>query len=276
MNPYAYVGGNPESRTDPTGQYYATSNNGVITNVGYVRKTDSTHVSVFTLNTQTGQVSTWTQTVLPPVKTVPPPHHSGAPLSNITQPKCNDACGKTDRQLIKDHINAEKTRVQNVINLVTDIIAAVSVAVIAILDAITSTWNAFFLDAAEALLRFGAAIVDASKLGAFSLPSFVGSVITILKTVLSIVDNVRVLLDLFNPVGFMSGFLKSFVIQKAGPRLAAGVLEFVAGNIPVLGIAVGEGINIAQYGNELDAVNSLSDEQAHSICLQDYGPGRCL
>jgi RHS repeat-associated protein len=59
MDPYGYVGGNPETLTDPTGEYFAQrDDNGVVQNTGRLSNTTvdgQRAISVFTENIGTGK-----------------------------------------------------------------------------------------------------------------------------------------------------------------------------------------------------------------------------
>jgi hypothetical protein len=90
-----------------------------------------------------------------------------------------------------------------------------------------------------------------------------------LKGVISIIDDFKGALELFNPLKPLQDALK-LVIKSAAPRIADGIMELIAGNTSYLGAIANGSLDLAHFNAESAAVNGYSNQQAHSICEQDY------
>ena len=252
MNPYGYVGGNPETDTDPTGKYYAPPGG-----PGGPTPPPPCNQSNNYCGTGNGGNS-----------------GSGGTKAPVKLGGCDGKCGNDDRQLITDYINKQRVHQQNVNTLVADIASAVGDAVSLVADLLGSAWISVGVDAGSLIIHIGAILADLQNLGIhnFSMSAKFESWIGLAKNVINAVDALKGVLDLFAPLSAgLKGFLHLLIPESLPEEIAAGLADAVVG----LSSSGAGGANnyddITYYNDALAAVGKYSDQQAHEVCLQDYG-----
>ncbi|HLG78379.1 MAG TPA: RHS repeat-associated core domain-containing protein, partial [Ktedonobacteraceae bacterium] len=265
-SPYAYVGGNPETRTDPTGQRWIGPNgetawvnpgNGNI----YVEQPGS-------LPKVVGHVN-----VRPPAP--PPPRHPNPKFvpgssgsDNGNQGGCNDAC-ETDKILIESYLQKQETYWQNVATAIGDGIALASDVFALVLELLASDWKDVVLESISIVSRVAALVGDLAKIGVFSMPAWVSSALQAIKWAANAVDAFGALLNLLNPLAPVEDELKQ-VAWWMKPKLISFILSTATLASAGGTVAASKVMDASYWGKQISAVDSFDYGQAHSACLQDY------
>ncbi len=282
MDPYVYVGDDPESRTDPTGQQVQapdgstswTNPDGTIyeqTPGGDPTVIGHTHSGGSSGN---GEGSTTQPT---PQPTTQP---SGSGRSKSTSTVCSDACGRRDKTLILNEItNFDEGHKVLVATAIGDGLALVADGIAATIDAATSDWTGFGFEVASVLARAAALTGDLGKLGVFSIPTQISDLLQGLKIIANIVDSVEGILNLVNPVASLAKEAGSFARQIVKPAVVAGILQLVA---TAASAGAGTGYqkfeDVTYYDSLRAQINGYTDQQAHNACVHQYlanDPGQC-
>ncbi|HZS77542.1 MAG TPA: RHS repeat-associated core domain-containing protein [Ktedonobacteraceae bacterium] len=293
MNPYAYVAGNPETFTDPTGQYLAGPGGQTYIpgapyymqdGEAYQVSTPSHPVKDGTPYTGPGFVNGWRPGQGPNAhpagqgnpKSVARSSHpnSGASPSS----GCDKACGDRDRQLIQDYLNKQKTFWNNVATAIGDGVALAGDIIAAIAHGIAQDWKGFTMELLSALSRGAALVGDLGALGVFKMPTIIVDILTSLKWVANVIDTIGGLLSIFNPVQPVLNEMGQWVVQKARPLIVAAIFQLIAGSVSSAGTVLAPKLmNIAYWDGQIANVDTYSDQQAYTICVQDYHsePGIC-
>ena len=268
MDPYAYVGGNPETLSDPTGERVAgcipgrdgggsdgtpmpTGEPGGATDVGNCQENPGACG-----NSQ------------------PPPH----PRPKLVKPPasgCNKKCGDDDRQFIMDYLKKMRDRAINIAALIGDLIALVGDFISAILNLLVQNWVGFWSEFSSTLVRSVVVMADFGRLGGW-MPTWLADALTGLRWAATIVDILQGALGWLNPLGGVVNLfgqtIKKALLQKVGAIAQWAASVFSIGGTTFLP----NEMNAFYWDQQINAVSAYSDQQAHDICVQDYGPaGLC-
>jgi RHS repeat-associated protein len=271
MNPYAYVGGNPETYGDPSGRYVVGSNGeawypgspyytqgGVAYLIGNGKPYPLSHPS-------TGNSGSMTGSGNPKIALLP---------ANV----CNKACGDRDRQLIVDQLNKQKTYANNVSVAIGDGVALAADIIAAILQAVEGDWKGFAMEVVSTLARAATLAGDLGTLGVFKMPTAIADFLSGLKWVAKIIDAIGGWINIFNPAKPIIDALGNAIVQKAKPLIVAGVIQVIAGAASATGtLFVPKMMNAFYWDEQIANVGAYSDQQAHNVCIHDYAsePGMC-
>jgi RHS repeat-associated protein len=273
MNPYAYVAGNPETFTDPSGQYVAGP--GGITYIpgapyymqggeAYQVSTPSHPVKDGTPYTGPGIVNGWRPGQGPNVKLAT--HHS--------QGGCDDICGQRDKDLLKYYYQQQRNKIKARWNAVGDLTSVAGDILTIIAD--IGQWGKEILNLISLLTHVGAAIVDLTTAFGGKLPdwlSWLPGFVAVAKPILNTLNSIRGILDLFDPAtGWIKNLLNSFA-KGAQSKVREGIGLLLSGLGGGTG-AIGEGVSSVSYPSD-NTVNNYTDAQAHSECQKYYQSGVC-
>jgi hypothetical protein len=94
-----------------------------------------------------------------------------------------------------------------------------------------------------------------------------------------VVDTIGGFLSIFNPAQPVLNAVGQWVIQRARPMIVAGIIQLIAGSVSTAGTTFVPKlmINAGYWDGQIASVGSYSNQQAHSVCVQDYQsePGMC-
>ena len=288
MDPYSYVAGNPETATDPTGQAGVCAWCG---DTGIAPGSTAASGSYPTApKCPSGEIVTGTPCSTPGIKgggggstaVMLVPHGSGGGKNgagagvntSLADPQtggCDTTCGNSDRQYITDYINAQRTHDQNVHTFGSDLASIVGDVVGLIADFSGGAWAGGIIDALSLIIHLAVVGVDLQNLGIhnFSISANVASWIGFAKSVINIADEIKGALDLF--ANGLKGLLKVLIPHDLAKKITAGIADAVVGGASGALLGLNYYDDATHYDDALQAVGKYSDQQAHDICLQDYG-----
>jgi len=288
MNPYAYVAQNPETLTDPSGQYFAPpggNGNGDPNPPSCEQENDC------------GSGNSGYPTPQPPSPT-PQPHAPGhgmcsegnppqcgsdpakptptAPTTAQTvQPGGCDAQCENDKLLVQQYIQNERAKAEALNSAVGDILSLAADIFAAAADFAADAYLAFIIDVITIAGHFVALLSNLSTMGLISIPSWLTTLGDMFQNGASILAGIKGVVQYFG-LGPLAGI--------AGGLVKSATLAARAGLMGIVSSLVGEGfaegndyLDETKYNGALDAVDGYNAQTAYNICLQDYSsdPARC-
>jgi RHS repeat-associated protein len=273
LDPYAYVQGNPETLSDPSGY------SGMVSG-GFQHRPPSGGVTGgFEHSSGGGGMTGGFEHSSGGGGSVPVPTPASVPKSSFSQQthsfsqtantsNCDDDCGYVDKVLIKDKINQEKAMILARIEVVNDVAALLAELVVLGSDAIAGNTVLTVTDLLIVMTRVLTLVADVAKANGKSIPSAISSIVTYTKTVLGFIDTIRGFLAFLNPE---EGWLKG-AVDWLGTKVKNQVIVWAVAGVGVSSFATGvtkQGVEDS-YKAKLDAVSALTNGEAHTQCLQMY------
>ncbi len=268
-SPYRYMAGNPETRTDPTGQMITCGSCG---SSGPPNANDcAADPSLSGCSTPASQGDDWEQD--PSMNPVVQPTHINpkvvkGPASKQTG--CNNkTCGDRDKQLIKNYLSGRKTFWANVSTAIGDGIALLGDIVSTVLHLLAQDWAGFGIELASTLFRAAAFIGDLGKLGILSMPLWVADILSGLKWVSTVIDVLSGIFEWANPLTATVNLFGRWAVKQAELQGASRIAQFIASGLSITGTALVPNLDAAYWDKQMTEVNTYSNQQAYNVCVQD-------
>ena len=253
MNPYGYVGGNPETDSDPTGRYYAPPGG-----PGGPTPPPPCNQSNNFCNTGHGG-------------------NPGGPSLKKTQVNlggCDAKC-ENDKLLIQQYIQNERTKAQAINNAVADILSLVADIFAAAADFAAGAYAAFIIDVVTITGHFLGLLANLNNLGIVHISSSLVTLADMFQNAAPILSGIKGVVQWIG-LGPLAG-LASWLINDAKLEAKSAIMSMVPGLISAITAQQNDLLDLTKYNAALDAVDTYSAQNAYTVCLQDYSsdPGRC-
>jgi RHS repeat-associated protein len=286
MDPYAYVGGNPESRTDPTGNNcYDPTTQTVKVGCGN-NKTDPPVQSGggggidFQPPRQNnggdtggggGTTTTQPNPPSPPARPTQSPKPSSSRSKGQSNNKgCNVVCTR-DKTLINKALEDQLQHREAGVSIFTDLTSLWADLQTMGYDA--DIFGAELIDMVSLLVHLAQFGVDIAAWLGSSVPSGLSYVIGLANTIINSLDAIKGVLEFFNPGGLVGKLIQPF-LDAAKPFLEAQSSNLIPGISQLLGDVTDKTLEFQEAQQE-DQVANYTTSQAYNACQQYYAPGAC-
>jgi RHS repeat-associated protein len=267
MDSYMYVGGNPQTYNDPTGEFYAPPPQGN----GSPPPTCQQVSTCWSSSGGSGHPPTSGNNP-PPTK----PTNHGVKLPGGCDAQC-----QRDRILLQKHDYDMENRSLAAVALFEDFTSILGEAFAFAID--WGDWAKEILNGSEILLHLISFGINLARVFGTSIPTWLGNVEAGIRSVLAILDFARSAFDfigdVLDPVQLAArpllDRLVSFFAAQAKARIAEGFALLAGPFGALIGEGGGEGGVYAYWNGQLNADGNLNAAAAYQKCRTIYAAGVC-
>ena len=266
MNPYAYVGGNPETKNDPTGNVVLCPDP-----TGCWGPPPGPNPPPTGCH---GVNHPWCNPNPPPPGCTSGCKKSGPPTTGGNNTGCNKQCN-TDKQLILSYLYQQQAQAQARTQFFADALSFLGDIGAAIGDIMGQAWLGLAIDILSGLTHLAAVAADLRVFGINIISPEWAAIIGTLKGVVNFIDVAKSVFDFVSPGKYLKNVFE-WVVERLAPQanpaqMIVGIADLVAGGSGALGSVINGVENSSYFTPQINAVAGYNNQTAHDVCVQDWG-----